>query len=60
MATKYVKGQTVKVDAVIPEGPVSALRMTEDGEFFYQIQWEDKEGITQSRWFKEDELVAVE
>lgn len=59
MATKFAKGQAVKVNAVIPEGPVEALRMTEDGEFYYQISWVDVNGVSQTRWFKEEDLVAA-
>jgi hypothetical protein len=53
MATKFIKGQVVKAQAVIPQGPVQALRMTEDGEFFYLIDWADADGVLQSRWFPE-------
>lgn len=59
MATKFVKDQEVKLSAVVPQGPVAALRMTEDGVFFYLIQWEDADGVTQQRWFEESELEAV-
>ena len=59
MATKFVKGQEVKLNAVIPQGAVSALRMSEDGEFFYRIEWTDVDGVEQSRWFREEELVAT-
>ena len=59
MATKFVKDQTVRVNAVIPEGPVQKLRMTEDGHFFYLVQWTDVNGNVQNRWFKEEELEAV-
>jgi hypothetical protein len=58
MATKFKKGDNVKVNAVIPEGPVEALRMDEDGNFFYQISWNDVNGETQQRWFAEEELTA--
>ena len=47
MATKFTKNQEVKINAVIPQGPVLALRMTEDGEFFYLVQWTDVEGVVQ-------------
>jgi uncharacterized protein YodC (DUF2158 family) len=57
MATKFTKGQNVKVKAVVPAGPVEALRMDEDGNFFYQIKWVDEQGNTQTRWFEESELV---
>jgi uncharacterized protein YodC (DUF2158 family) len=59
MPTTYVKNQNVRVKSVVPEGPVAALRMNEDGEFFYLIQWTDADGKSQRRWFKEEELEAV-
>jgi hypothetical protein len=59
MATKFTKNQEVKIKAVIPQGPVIALRMTEDGVFFYLVQWTDIEGAVQQRWFEESKLVAV-
>lgn len=59
MPTTYTKNQTVRVKAVVPEGPVSALRMDEDGNFFYLISWTDGKGMVQTRWFKEEELEAV-
>ena len=60
MATKFAKAQTVRVKGVIPEGPVQALRMDEDGNFFYLVQWADVDGVQQERWFGESELVAGE
>lgn len=59
MPTTFVKNQNVRVKAVVPEGPVMALRMNEDGQFFYLIQWTDAEGVVQQRWFKEEDLEAV-
>jgi hypothetical protein len=59
MPTTFVKNQNVRVKAVIPEGPVIALRMTEDGEFFYLIRWTDINGKEQRRWFTEDALEAI-
>lgn len=59
MATKFTKGQQVKLVAVVPEGPVVALRMNEDGVFFYLVEWTDADGATQQRWFEESELAAV-
>lgn len=59
MATKFTKGQEVKLQAVVPQGPVQALRMTEDGLFFYLIQWTDADGKVQQRWFEESQLAAV-
>lgn len=59
MPTTFVKNQNVRVKAVIPQGPVVALRMNEDGQFFYLIQWTDANNVQQQRWFKEEELEAV-
>lgn len=59
MATKFVKGQEVKAVGVVPEGPVEALRMDEDGNFFYRISWTDADGAEQNRWFAENDLVAA-
>jgi len=59
MATKFTKGQVVKVQATVPQGPVQALRMTEDGEFFYLIDWTDADGVKQNRWFSEASLTEA-
>ena len=59
MATKFSKGQEVKINAVIPQGPVAALRMDEDGNFFYKIEWTDVNGVEHNRWFREEELVEA-
>ena len=59
MATQFKKGDVVKVRAVIPEGPVQALRMDEDGVVSYLIEWTDAEGNVQQRWFEEDTLIGA-
>ena len=59
MATKFIKGQEVKLSKVLPQGPVQALRMDEDGNFFYLLDWVDANGDSQSRWFIESDLEAV-
>ena len=59
MATKFAKGQTVKVEAVVPQGPVQALRMDEDGTVYCFISWTDENGNQHERWFAEDVLVAA-
>jgi len=58
MATAFRKGDVVSVRAVIPQGPVLALRMDEDGVVWYLIEWADVAGAKQQRWFNEDELTA--
>lgn len=59
MATKFVKDQEVKVNTVVPQGPVQKLRMDEDGVFYYYIEWTDVAGASQARWFKESELIEA-
>jgi uncharacterized protein YodC (DUF2158 family) len=54
----FKKGEEVKLKAVIPAGPVLAMRMDEDGIVSYLIGWDDLEGVAQQRWFTEDQLVA--
>jgi hypothetical protein len=58
MAT-FKKGDVVKTIAVVPEGPVEAMRMDEDGNVQYMISWTDLAGIVQTRWFDEAQLVAA-
>ena len=55
----FKKGDVVKAAAVIPEGPVEALRMEEDGNIQYLISWTDANGQEQTRWFDEAQLVAA-
>lgn len=57
MAT-FQKGQNVKVNAVIPSGEVQKMRMDDDGNVSYFIQWIDVNGTPQERWFDENELIA--
>jgi hypothetical protein len=59
MATTFKKGDTVKLVTTVPQGPVEALRMDEDGNFFYLVSWTDANGVAQSRWFEEAQLAAV-
>jgi hypothetical protein len=59
MATVFKKGDTVKVNTVVPQGPVQALRMDEDGVVYYLIEWTDINGTVQQRWFTEDSLIAA-
>ena len=60
MATKFAKGDVVKVKAVVPQGPVVKFRMDEEsGAVSYLLQWGDAEGHTQERWFTEDELIEA-
>ena len=59
MATMFKKGDNVKLVVVVPQGPVEALRMDEDGNFQYLISWTDAAGVVQSRWFDEAQLAVA-
>jgi uncharacterized protein YodC (DUF2158 family) len=58
MATKFKKGDAVRVNTVVPHGPIQAYRMDEDGVVFCLLEWVDENGDTQQRWFPEDKLVG--
>jgi len=59
MMATFKRGDTVKLSGVVPQGPVLSMRMDEDGNVSYLIEWTDAEGHVQQRWFAESELVAV-
>ena len=59
MAT-FKKGDVVKLVAVVPQGPVQAMRMDDDGNVSCLVEWIDENGEKQQRWFAEDALVAAE
>jgi hypothetical protein len=57
--TTFKKGDTVKLAMAVPQGPIEALRMDEDGVVQYLVSWTDANGVTHNRWFDEDQLVTV-
>lgn len=57
MATKFKKGDAIKLNTPVPQGTVAALRMDEDGNVSYMMQWEEN-GQMHNRWFSEEQLVA--
>jgi uncharacterized protein YodC (DUF2158 family) len=59
MANTFKKGDSVKLTVVVPQGPVEALRMDEDGVVQYLVSWVDANGVSHTRWFDEDQLTAV-
>ena len=59
MATAFKKGDVVKLNQPVPQGPVQSLRMDDEGNVFCLIEWTDADGITQQRWFAENELVGI-
>ena len=58
MAT-FKKGDVVKLSGVVPQGPVIGMRMDDEGNVSYLIEWTDVNGRTQQRWFAESDLAAV-
>jgi len=59
MAITFKKGDAVKVNTVVPAGPIQAFRMDEDGIVYCLLAWVDVNGQSQTRWFPENELVAA-
>ena len=57
MAT-FKKGDVVKVKAVTPEGPITKMRMDEDGTIYYLVAW-STDGVEHERWFTEEQIVAA-
>jgi hypothetical protein len=55
----FKKGDTVKVVAVIPQGPVESMRMDEDGNVQYLLSWTDVNGVAHTRWFDEAQLTTA-
>ena len=54
----FKKGDVVKVKAVTPEGPITKMRMDEDGTIYYLVSW-TVEGMDHERWFTEEQIVAA-
>jgi hypothetical protein len=59
MATAFKKGEVVKLSTVVPQGPVVALRMDDDGVVQYLVEWQDADGVAQQRWFDEATLTGA-
>lgn len=55
----FKKGDRVRVKAVVPEGPVIVMRMSEEGVVSYLIEWTDSDEVVHRRWFDEDQLMGV-
>lgn len=54
----FKKGDVVKLKAVVPQGPIIAMRMTEEGVVQCLVEWNDGQQ-TQQRWFDQDDLATV-
>ena len=55
----FKKGDTVKLVAVVPQGPVESMRLDEDGNVQYLLSWTDVNGNEHSRLFDEAQLAAA-
>jgi hypothetical protein len=54
----FKKGDVVKVNTVLPEGPIVKMRMDDDGTIYYLLAW-TADGLEHERWFTEDQLVSA-
>lgn len=59
MAASFKVGQEVKVVFPVPQGLVSTLSVSQEGDIQYLVSWIDSNGVSQERWFSEDDLVEV-
>lgn len=59
MAATFPLGSTVKINTIVPEGPITKIRFNDDGLIEYLVTWVDIDGVSQERWFLEDSLVAA-
>lgn len=55
----FKKGDVVKVKAVIPEGPITKMRMDEDGTVYYLVEWQNADGSPAERWFTEEQIESA-
>lgn len=55
----FKKGDVVKLKTVVPQGPVTKMRMDDNGVVEYLVEWTDADGQDQQRWFTEDQLVGA-
>ena len=56
----FKKGDIVKVNAVIPQGPIIKMRMDDDGTIYYLVEWANTDGTPAERSFTADQIVAAE
>ena len=55
----FKKGDVVKINTVVPQGPILAMRMDEEGNIFCLVEWQDADGSLTQRWFPESQLVIA-
>ena len=54
----FKKGDVVKVNTVLPEGPMVKMRMDDDGTIYYLLAG-TADGAEDDGWSTEDQLVSV-
>jgi len=54
----FKKGDVVKVNTVVPQGPIVKMRMDDDGIIYYLLAW-TANGVAHERWFTEDQIVSA-
>ena len=59
MAASFKIGNEVKLNVAPPQGKVVQLAVDQDGNIQYLVEFNDAQGVSQQRWFKEDELVGA-
>jgi hypothetical protein len=55
----FKKNDVVRAKVTVPQGPVVKLRMDDDGNVEYLVEWSDGEA-THQRWYTEDQIEAAE
>jgi len=59
MAANFKVGETVKLVATVPTGPVADMTIDSNGNISYLVHWTDAQGNAQQTWFPEADLVAA-
>jgi hypothetical protein len=56
----FKMGDVVRLNRPVPQGPVTKMRMDDDGTIWYLVSWTGDDGQSHERWFTGDDLVAAE
>ena len=59
MAAAFKIGQEVTIEVTKPQGAVEKIQFNDTGDIQYLISYVDNAGENHSRWFNEEDLVAV-
>ena len=51
----FKKGDVVCAKVTVPQGPIVKMRMDDDGNVEYLVEWTDG-GVTHQRWFAQDQI----